>query len=225
VCSELAKRNRIGFDPTRMRKRSDDDGTGAPHESPRPLDGCLVLGRPLSVLGTPEAVAVLVARHVMACGQVESVKRLLVTASGEEFIFSMPTQRPRRPWKSNEDSDGFTPWTPAQSVLKFMSIRKLGRPSTIVDHVNRFLGRDLVDSVFALTPKGERWLSHARDAGLTAETSRQIELALEGPIESPAATARYLLGQHGLLEKVLLKIRQDKSDLNNHAAHSYQAPA
>jgi hypothetical protein len=104
-----------------------------------------------------------------------------------------------------------------------MSEKQLGRPSTIVGHVERFLSRVLVTDNLLLTDKGKKWALHAMACGLTAETSRSIERGLDGPIDAPSAAARYLLGQHGLLSPVLSKIRREAatSELNNHAVCSY----
>lgn len=220
ACADLAKRNRASFDPTKLPKRRDDGESGA-HECPRPLDASIVLGRSLAIMDTADAVATLVARNTLECGQVESVKRLKVAACGLELEFCTPLTAPRRSWKPAEEPDGFSVYTPAQSLLIYMAGQGLGRPSTIVDHVDKFLKRGLVDPDrgFAFTAKGERWLAHVSGHGFTSETSRLIEKTLGGPIDDPALTARYLLGQHGLLEQVLKHVRKD---LNNQASHSYQ---
>lgn len=209
----LARQNRCAFDGASLPRRGDAVGGKVPHESPRPIDDEMVLGRPLTLLDTPEAIAVLVARNVIECGQVAHVKRAQIESDGISAIFTHVAKPPRRPWHDLEREKGYVRYSDDAVLLRYMAKHNLGRPSTIVNHVTKFLKRDLVtlgnDHPFELTPKGHRWRAHAEACGLGPDTSARIEAALEGVIEDPHAKARSILQEHGMYERVLEVIGSD----------------
>lgn len=208
VAAALARENRCAFDAGRMPlRRSDQNGT-MPHESPRPLDETMLLGRPLSVLDTPEAIAVLVARNMIECGQVVSEKRAIIKAEGMEAVFCYVAKPPLRNWREPAAERGLRPYTAERALLRFMASHELGRPSTIVGHVAKFLQRSLVtgagDTPFALTKKGETWLAHARTCGFEWNTSNRMEEAFDAIVGNgaPSDFARAILSEHHMLDRV-----------------------
>lgn len=207
ITAALAKHNRCAFDSGRMPLREAGGHGKVPHESPRPLDDSMVLGRPLTVLDTPEAIAVLVARNVIECGQVAKTKKIRIEADGVEAVFTCTPKPPIKPWREPALSPGFRRYSNEAALMRYMAAHDLGRPSTIVNHVTKFLNRGLVelkgDQPFALAVKGRRWLEHASQHGFDANTSSRIEAALEEPISDPHARARAILQEHGMLDRVM----------------------
>lgn len=210
VTAALARHNRCAFNGSIMPLRSEGVSGKVPHESPRPLDDEMLLGRPLTVLGTAEAIAVLVARNVIECGQSVKAKRVRIEAEGMEAYFTSTPKPPMKPWREPVRESGFTQYSNEAALIRYMAKHDLGRPSTIVNHAAKFLSRGLVaekgDQPFALTGKGRRWLAHTEKHGFNADTSARIEAALEEPIGDPHARARSILQEHGMLEQVMLTI-------------------
>lgn len=207
ISAEIARQNRCAFDAGRMPLRRAGAFGKVPHESPRALDESMALGRSLTVLDTPEAIAVLVARNVIECGQMLKSKKVKIEANGTEAIFSYSAEPPMKPWRDQVVTPGLRRFSNETALLRYMADHDLGRPSTIVNHVTKFLHRDLValsgEKPFALTAKGRRWLEYADGKGFDADTSKRIEAALEEPIADPHAQARAILQEHGMLDRVL----------------------
>lgn len=213
VTAELARQNRCAFDKGMMPLRGQVVSGKVPHESPRPLDSEMSLGRPLTVLDTPEALAILVARNVIECGQMVKSKKVRIEADGMEALFSYTAKPAMKPWRDPAVALGFRRYSNESALLRYMALHGLGRPSTIVNHVSKFLHRDLVvlsgDQPFALTPKGRRWLEHTRTHGFDATTSIRMEVAMEEPISDPHARARAILREHGMLDRVMETIGRE----------------
>lgn len=201
----LAKHNRAAFNSDILPRRGGLGGT-LPHETPRALDDELQLGRSLAVLDTPDAIAVLVARNMIECGQRSKGRRVDVEVDGLRLSFQSLPAPQMRSWKVPEKPLGLAQYTAEQALLRFLTEKELGRPSTVVAHVKKFLRRDLVQGSgpepFKLTGKGMRWLAHAQDAGLGADTSRRMELRFAEPMDDPSRMARAILQEHGLLGRV-----------------------
>lgn len=210
IAAALARENRCAFEAGRMPLRHGDRNGAMPHESPRPLDEAMLLGRPLAVLDTPEAIAVLVARNVIECGQLVSEKRATIKAEGMEAVFCYVAKPPLRNWREPVAERGLHPYSSERALLRFMASHDLGRPSTIVGHVTKFLQRNLVagagNAPFALTEKGKAWLAHARECGFSKDTSNRMEAAFEALDRhrgAPNDHAREILRDHGMLDRVL----------------------
>jgi len=212
VLRELARSSRSLFDQRLLPRRPDISGR-MPHETPRPLDDQLNLGRSLALCDTPEAIAVLISRNLIECGQLVHVSRAKVRLNdGDEFVLEREGPRPRLGWDLPSCKPGWHPYGPSQAILRYMARRELGRPSTVVGHVQRFLSRGLVDpDSMALTRKGERWRAHMSACGIEANTSRWIESELDREIKDPFRVAREILGASGHLPAVLEVIRLDAS--------------
>jgi len=201
----LAKHNRASFDGALLPGRQGLGGT-MPHESPRALDDEMQLGRALTVLDTPDAIAVLISRNMIECGQLIKVRRVDIDIEGRVFAFSTCPTAPMRPWKVPAKQPGVIRFSLEQALLRYMAEHDLGRSSTIVPHVKKFLRRDLVtgqgDNPFELTRKGRRWLEHATSVGLGADTSRRMEARFAEAMDDPSRMARDILREHGLLGRV-----------------------
>lgn len=207
VAAQLARQNRCAIDSGLLPRRQIGSSGKVPHESPRPLDDSMSLSRPLSVLDTPEAIAVLIARNMIECGQIVKTKKVTIEADGVEAMFSYTAKPPMKPWREPPIALGFQRSSNESILLRYMAKHDLGRPSTIVNHVVKFLHRDLVsltgDQPFSLTAKGRRWLAHTKAHGFEANTSFRVEAALEDTVPDPHARAREILKEHDMLERVL----------------------
>jgi DNA topoisomerase-1 len=210
VAAALAKQNRCVFDGEQLPLRDVHSASG--HETPRPVGEDLMLGRPLMVLDLPEALAVLLARNVIECGQLVSVRRVKVDVDGVALTFEAKLSQPRKPWKDPESEAGFAPYPRGVALLRHMAREELGRPSTIVSHVAKFLQRGLLEEAddgagLHLNARGLRWLEHARAVGFNADTSARMELGFDAPMTDPHARAREILQGHAMLGAIQQKAR------------------
>jgi hypothetical protein len=187
------------------------------------VDEEMQLGVSLSMLSASDAVAVMVARNMIECGQCVSVKRIRIQIAERDVLFSYAAKPQRRNnWHAQEATLGFTPFGREVALLRFMEQCDLGRPSTMVSHVKTFLDRDLLhgfDSELTLTERAKHWLAYGEQCGLTADVSVKIEEMLQGSITDPYKTAVMILRHHGMLESVHEKIlhdtKEEKQDRNS----------
>lgn len=216
VALALARHNRCLFDGRQVAVRVVGTNTGYAHEAPRPVDEEMQLGVSLSMLSASDAVAVMVARNIIECGQSVSVKRMRVQIAERDVLFSYAAKPQRRNnWHAQEATVGFTPFGKDVALLRFMAQYDLGRPSTIVSHVKTFLDRGLLhgfDSELTLTVRAKHWLTYGEQCGLTADVSMKIEKMLQGTISDPHKAAEVILRQHGMLESVQEKIFHDAKE-------------
>ncbi|MEX3555104.1 MAG: DNA topoisomerase [Burkholderia gladioli] len=205
VAASIAAHNGCAFDAARLPLR-DAGGEGRrAHECPRPLQDDLLLGRPMSVLDNSEALAVLVARNVIECGQSVKRRRVRARVDGDVLTFECDLARPRRPWKLAERKAGFNHVTRPVALLRYMVGAELGKPSTVVSHASKFLQRGLLEEGgigFRLNERGNRWLAYATSCGFRADTSARMERAIEQPMSDPHVRVREVLRQHGLLDQI-----------------------
>jgi len=205
VAAEMAANNRCSFDPALLKVRSSEDGRGAAHESPRALDGEMPLGRPLNVLQASEAVAVLIGRNVIECGQSAKVRTLTVKHGESELELRCVMNSGRRNWKDPDSTPGYHPYARDYALLKYMGALGLGRPSTVVEHATRVIRRALIAETgvaVSLNDRGERWLERASAFGFIAHTSTEMESAMAKPMRDPYQRAREILASHGMLDVV-----------------------
>lgn len=151
-----------GFDASRF-KAVREMGAEHGHEAPNSTLLDTPVNRPLGSLGFDEQVLVHITRNLIDCGipcQFET-PRLADLGALPDALADLRWHRlvplGNRLWEPERVAPGFKAWSPEQSVLHFMSSNGLGRPSTTVQHVEKFLGRDLVDQAFDLTAKGREW--------------------------------------------------------------------
>jgi DNA topoisomerase-1 len=205
VAAALARHNRCGFSASALTTRDTADEPTAAHEAPRVYEGELMLGRPLNVLDPTEAVAVLIARNMVECGQLERVRKLGVEVEGMELSLHHWQSGARRNWKQKDSERGYQPYSRELAILRYMGEQDLGRPSTVMGHVSRILQRGLVEDTgvaISLNARGERWLARAREVGFTAGTSHEMERAIAQPMRDPYARAREVLEAQGMLGAV-----------------------
>lgn len=213
IAAALARQNRAQFDPALVPRRAAAMYRHTPHESPRPMDDEMQLGRVLHILDPADAVAVLVARNLIECGQTERRRKLALEVDGAEYAFSAPVGRPLRSWKKAEESVGFHRYPPDYAMLRYMAQHELGRPSTIVSHVTRFLKREVVSGDgkhMGLNEKGRRWLDHARSVGLDKDSANRMEAMFAAAEGDASIAARAILSQEHLLPAVEAEIRRQE---------------
>lgn len=206
--NSLARHNRSVFDGSVLALREETVAGAFPHETPRPLDDEMQLGRSLAILDSPDAVAVLIARNMIECAQMVKVRQFQIAVADRQLSFETVPTPPMRSWKGGgkEKEPGAHPWTLEQSLLSFMAEYDLGRPSTVVPHVKKFLRRGLIVGVgeepFRLSTKGEQWLQHALQVGFSPDTSRRMEERFASPVSDPSRVAREVLETHGFFDRV-----------------------
>lgn len=217
VALALARHNRCQFNGDQIPVRAHATGIATSvgrfaHEAPRPLDEEMQLGVSLNMLSASDAVAVMVARNLIECGQTVSMKQMLLRAADRDVLFSYSAKPQRRNWKVQEPAPGYTPLPHQIALLRFMAQHNLGKPSTLVSSVTSVLRRELVhgnDCELSLSDRGRRWQEYGEQIGITARTSEQIESMLLGSISDPNAAAMAILKHQGMLEAVQLKIIQE----------------
>lgn len=161
----LARINGAGFDPSRFRAIRELGGEHA-HEAPNPTALDIPVNRDMDQLGFEDQVLVHVVRNLIECGipcQLET-PRLVDLAGLDSAVANLRWHRVvptgERLWEPEPVEAGFKAWTKEQSLLHFMSRNGLGRPSTVLNHAEKFLSRDLTDDGFNLTAKGKAWCQH-----------------------------------------------------------------
>jgi DNA topoisomerase-1 len=205
VAASVARYNRCAFDPSKLHTRDDDDGAAAAHEAPRVYDGELMLGRPLNVLDPIDAVSVLIARNMIESGQVVRTRRLMVDVEGMSLTLRHESLEPRKNWKRPRPEVGYRAWPRELALLRYMQQKDLGRPSTVIRHVTRAVQHGLIEETgvaLCLTERGNRWLTRAREVGITAHTAKEMERELARPMRDPYARAGEILASHGMLTAV-----------------------
>lgn len=213
VAARLARQNRTQFDGSLLPRRG-AGLAGMAHESPRPMDDELPLGRSFAVMDSPDAIAALVARNMIECGQVQKRREVVVEYDGMRMEFGMPQSRTMRSWKNPVPQLGFTRYAPDRAILRYMHRHDLGRPSTMVHHVTKFLQRDVLRADgqdLGLNSRGKQWLAAAVAVGFTKSTSAEMERAFSEPMKNPNDAALAVLRNAGMLEPVRNAIRLQAS--------------
>jgi len=187
----LAKRNGAGFDPSLFRSVRAVQGEHS-HEAPVPLGLDAPLNRSEVLMSLEDQVLVLLTRHLGECGvpclveqpRLMDLARLPPELAQLEWHRVVP--QGERLWEPASAEPGVQAWTAEQSLLHFMSRNGLGRPSTIVEHVNKFLSRGLVDQNFGLTPKGGEWCHNVGELFGYQNISKMIENYIDDNKKSPS---------------------------------------
>lgn len=181
------------------------------HESPRPLSGRVDISSALLLLSPDEAVLSLLARHLLACGQPHHLHkpdpaRIPEWARGlklERRVCQWLTPWPRRPATSTVRERPMD-----ELALELLIANKLGRPSTLIAHAQKFASRGLLDDKAQLSPRGRAWLEQTPDVLLDPATSARIEQTIDASAETndpgsaPEMLARRILSELGLWERV-----------------------
>lgn len=219
----LAERNRCGFSPALLKARDDSGGEDGSHESPRPGMDDLLLGRPLSMLGRSEAVAVLIGRNFLESGQERTLRRVVVHALGRDIVLESEVSCARAPWRRSRGEPGYHPLPTDVALLTYLAEKGMGRPSTIVTHVDKLLSRGMISHEgceMRLSPKGQACADRAKQIGFTAETSQRMEAVFASGEPLPHMRAKTILTAHGLLEPVLRVASAKRHEVSHGAAPS-----
>ncbi|ODP35075.1 toprim domain-containing protein [Pandoraea sp. ISTKB] len=224
----LAERNRCGFSPALLKARDDSGGEDGAHESPRPGLDDLLLGRPLSMMGRSEGVAVLIGRNLLESGQERTLRRVEVSALGRDVVLENEVSCARAPWRRSRSEPGYHPLPTDVALLAYLAEKGMGRPSTIVTHVDKLLSRGMIAREgyeMGLTPKGLACADRAKQIGFTAETSRRMELGFAAGESLPHVRAKAILTDHGLIGPVLrmasAKRHEDRHDAAPSSEHNF----
>ncbi|MEA9392180.1 toprim domain-containing protein [Acerihabitans sp. TG2] len=193
----IARMQGVNFRPELVRNVRRPDAVG--HEAPTILESDVPINRQVNDLSDAEtAVKLLVARN-----QVESGLPCKMTFANSESLSQLPEILKNIQWHRkdiqglclwNENNPPhFKQWTQQQSLLHFMQQTHLGRPSTVIVHIEKFLSRCLINTDFSLTDKGKIWLSNHKEIFHNKNISNIIEKYFEVNNQSPEVMVRALL--------------------------------
>ncbi len=199
----VARANGAGFNPALFKAVRAVEGEHA-HEAPNPLILDVPLnGSPL-VMDLEQQVLLVIARHLVECGipaQAEE-PRLMDLSKLPPELAALPWHRVvplgERLWEALPVEAGVERWTAEQSLLHFMSRNELGRPSTVVEHVDKFLSRGLVTEGFELTEKGQQWSHHVGELFGHRNISKMIEHYIDDNKKSPSLMVEDMIELCGL---------------------------
>lgn len=133
------------------------------HEAPNPMVLDVPVNRNFDLLTLDEQVLVILTRNLLEAGveaRIERPNTLALAPGVQAMDWHRVTAVGTRLWEGEKDVAGLQRWTKEQSLLHFMMKQGLGRPSTVVSHVNKFLTRDLVTQDFDFTKKGQQWYAN-----------------------------------------------------------------
>jgi len=187
----IARMNGAGFDPARFLAIRQPGGEHT-HEAPNPMVLDVPVNRHFDLLSLEEQVLVHLTRNLIDCGipcQFETPRlfdlaKLPPEMAALHWHRVIPTGD--RLWADKPIEPGFQAWTKEQSMLHFMSKNGLGRPSTMVTHVEKFLSRHLVDECFELTEKGREWSAQIGELFGQQNVSRMIENHIDSNKSTPS---------------------------------------
>ena len=201
----IARMNGAGFDASRftaVRTGVSDAEHG--HEAPNPAALEIPLNRNDALLTLDERVLVLVARNLVDCGVRCTFQQPTLGA-----LQKIPDELAGLGWHRKTDvaarfyggepvAAGFKPWTQEQSLLHLMQANGLGRPSTLVEHVTKFVSRGLVDEGLELTAKGRDWCANVGAIFQQQNLARLVEEYLEVHREPAALMVADMVSRFGL---------------------------
>lgn len=201
----IARMNGAAFDAERFTAvRASGLEAEHGHEAPNPAAFDIPLNRQAELLTLPEQVLVHVARHLVDCGV-----RCVVEQPALGELQKLPDELAGLPWHRKVDvglrlypvvvpEAGFKAWTQEQSLLHLMNKNGLGRPSTVVEHVNKFLARELITSDFELTTKGKDWCANVGQLFQHQNLARLVEEYLETHREPSALMVAAMVEKFGI---------------------------
>lgn len=215
----IARINGAGFDPSRFKSIREPGGEHA-HESPNPMALNLPLNRSFAMMSLEEQVLVHVARNLIDCGipcQLETPRLMDLAAlpsDAANLSWHRITPTGERLWESAPPQAGFQGWSKEQSLLHFMSRNGLGRPSTIVHHIDKFLTRELVDDSFEFTAKGREWCHNVGEIFEHKNISKMIEEYIDNHKKPPSEMVADMIEICGL-NSVGSAVQQQRFEQND----------
>jgi DNA topoisomerase-1 len=213
----MAKINGAAFNPRLFKQVRNLDGEYA-HESPNPLIVDVPLNRDFALLGFDERVLVHIARQLVSCAVPAMVEQPRIIDLAElPSDVAMLNWRRVVPvggvlWEPKVVEPGFKPWTTEQSLLHFMQKNELGRPSTWINHVEKFLARSLVDENFELTQKGRDWSYTVGEIFGHKNISKMVEHYLDDNKKPAPEMVADIIEMCGLTEKIGSAVIQESDN-------------
>jgi DNA topoisomerase-1 len=159
------------------------------HEAPNPMVLDVPLNRPFGMLTLEDQVLVTVTQNLIdhgVEGRYDVPKVAGLPPHAQQLNWGRLAAVGTRLWEVPGERAGFQRWTQEQSLLHFMSKNGLGRPSTIVAHIDKFLTRGLVTQAFDLTGKGRDWAANVATAIGYRNSSKLIEEYIENNRKMPS---------------------------------------
>jgi DNA topoisomerase-1 len=198
---KLAKRHKVRFNRQQLPtiKGNGVDGVSVSHPSPAPLVEVAV-DSPLRSMPPEERVLAVLTRNLIASGTEQLVER--PDLSGHpEWAQKMEFSRVDRalPWERNVKAKVID-YDPEATIMLALMQAGVGRPSTLVSHAEKFMGRGLVDQEFNLTEKGQKWLNSLPSA-IGRISPAMLESAfdlLSGAPEERVRTIVAMMGDAGV---------------------------
>lgn len=164
--------------------------TGAyAHEAPNPTVLDVPVNRAFGMMPLEEQVLVILTQNLIDNGIEGRFDRPQVGALPEglrDLNWGRLTPVGTRLWESAPEQAGFQAWSREQSLLHFMAKNELGRPSTVINHIDKFLTRGLVTQAFDLTSKGKDWATNVATVLGYRNVSKLIEEYIENNRNSPS---------------------------------------
>jgi DNA topoisomerase-1 len=199
----IAMKNGTGFDASRFNAIR-VLGTEHAHEAPNPMVLDVPVNRDFDSLSVEDKVLVHITRNLIECGlpcqyetpRADVVSTLRPDVAGLDWHRVVPTGH--RLWEPLPVQPGFAAWTKEQSLLHFMSRNEMGRPSTVVAHIAKFLGRELVNEDFGYTRKGQEWGAQIGEIFNHQNISRMIEQYIDTHRKSPQEMVAEMIDLCGL---------------------------
>lgn len=133
------------------------------HEAPNPMVLDVPVNRNFELLTLEEQVLVTVTRNLLDSGveaRLDRPSTFSLPPAAQALDWHRVTPVGTRLWQAEKNVAGVQQWSKEQSLLHFMMKQNLGRPSTVVTHINKFLTRGLVTQDFDLTRKGRDWYAN-----------------------------------------------------------------
>lgn len=221
----IARANGAGFDPAQFGPVRSLSGEYA-HEAPNPMVIGLPLNRDLQLLSFDDQVLVLIARRLVECGvvceiQAPKAEQLAVMpAHARGLVWRRVDARGALLWKENREA-GINRWTQEQSLLHFMNRNGLGRPSTIVNHIEKFLSRNLVTQGFDFTKKGAEWSANVGRLFGHQNISEKIENYIEDNKKEPYVMVADMIEMCGLTSISTDQQQEFDNDEDNEISAGY----
>jgi len=168
------------------------------HESPHPIDTDIDISLDVTTLSEEDAVMSIIARNHLLSGN--KALRAFVSkpdlASIDPALRNIPWQRveyANLPWNIEQNSTAeeslFLRKNSERIVLDAMSEAGIGRPSTYVNHVRKFLEKGMVDNNFNLTENGHvihQWIDSTEPAFFRGGSKKMLETVFSDDISMSA---------------------------------------
>lgn len=152
------------------------------HEAPNPTVLDVPVNRSLGIMPLEEQVLAILTHNLIDNGLEARIDRPQVgdlDPKLQTMNWARVTAVGTRLWASEPERAGFQAWTREQSLLHFMAKNDLGRPSTIITHIDKFLTRSLVTQAFDFTEKGREWSANVSALLGHRNISKMIEAFIE----------------------------------------------